>query len=90
MSKDDLVRKLATDVGINLQQAKEALSSVLNSITLSLEEGEKISFVGFGSFSVKDRPARSGRNPKTNEPMEIPAKKVPVFKAGKNLKDAVS
>ncbi|MDI3504636.1 MAG: DNA-binding protein HU-beta [Candidatus Cloacimonadota bacterium] len=89
MSRDELVKKIASDAGISQKVAGLALASVLEGITMTLKKGGKVSLVGFGSFSVAHRKARKGINPKTKAPLKIPARNVPVFKAGKNLKDAV-
>lgn len=88
MTKQDLVSKVA-EVGLTKKQAAEAVNAVFDSIKDALVADEKVSLVGFGSFSVKKRAAREGRNPRTGETLKIKAKKVPVFKAGKALKDAV-
>ncbi len=89
MSRDELVKKIAASAGISQKVASAALNAVLEGITESLKKGDKVSLVGFGSFSVAHRKARNGINPKTNKPLKIPARNVPVFKAGKNLKEAV-
>ena len=88
MTKQDLVDKVA-EVGLTKKQAGEAVNAVLDSIKDALAKGEKVSLVGFGSFSVKKRAAREGRNPHTGAALKIKAKKVPVFKAGKALRDGV-
>ena len=88
MTKQDLVNEVA-EVGITKKQASDAVNAIFDTIKDALVDGEKVSLVGFGSFSVKKREAREGRNPRTGEPLEIAAKTVPVFKAGKALKDAV-
>ena len=88
MTKQDLVNEVA-EVGISKKQAADAVNAIFDTIKDALADGEKVSLVGFGSFSVKKREAREGRNPRTGEPLEIAAKTVPVFKAGKALKDAV-
>ncbi len=88
MTKQDLIDAVA-ESGMSKKQAAEAVEAVFDSIKGALAEGEKVSLVGFGSFSVKKRAAREGRNPRTGEPLKIKAKNVPVFKAGKALKDAV-
>lgn len=88
MTKQDLVNEVA-EVGITKKQAADAVNAIFDTIKDALAKGEKVSLVGFGSFSVKKREAREGRNPRTGEPLEIAAKTVPVFKAGKALKDAV-
>ena len=88
MTKQDLVNEVV-EVGITKKQATDAVNAIFDTIKDALAQGEKVSLVGFGSFSVKKREAREGRNPRTGEPLEIAAKTVPVFKAGKALKDAV-
>jgi len=88
MTKQDLIDKVA-EIGMTKKQAGNAVNAVLDSIKDSLATGEKVSLVGFGSFSVKKRAARTGRNPRTGDALKIKAKNVPVFKAGKALKDAV-
>ena len=89
MNKTDLVNKLTEVVGTK-KQAQEALDCVVSAITEGLEKGETVSLVGFGSFKVDYRSARKGRNPQTGEEMDIAAKRVPKFVAGKALKDAVN
>ena len=89
MTKADLVAAVA-ETGINKKQAAAAVDSMIDAIKGALAKGDKVSLVGFGSFSVKTRKARTGRNPQTGKPLKIKAKKVPVFSAGKGLKDAVS
>lgn len=89
MSRDDLIKKIAADTEISQKKAGVALNSMLEGITLALKKDEKMSLVGFGSFTVAHRKARKGINPKTGEPLKIAARKVPVFKAGKKLKEAV-
>lgn len=88
MTKQDLIDKVA-ESGMSKKQAGVAVNAILDAIQDFLAAGEKVSLVGFGSFSVNKRAARTGRNPRTGEPLKIKAKKVPVFKAGKTLKDAV-
>ena len=88
MTKQDLIEKVA-ETGMSKKQAGVVVNAILDAISDSLAAGEKVSLVGFGSFSVNKRAARTGRNPRTGEPLKIKAKKVPVFKAGKALKDAV-
>ena len=89
MTKEELVAKAAQDAGITKTQAANALKSVLASIEKALSKGDKVSLVGFGTFSVVKRAAREGRNPATGAPIRIPAANVPKFKAGKKLKEAV-
>ena len=88
MTKQDLI-DIVAEIGMSKKQAGVAVNAILDAISDSLAAGEKVSLVGFGSFSVNKRAARTGRNPRTGEPLKIKAKKVPVFKAGKTLKDAV-
>ncbi len=88
MNKGDLVQKLATQCDISKAKAEAALSALLSGISEALANGETVSLTGFGSFTVKQRPARTGRNPATGESLTIPASAVPAFKAGKSLKDA--
>ncbi|HOY84007.1 MAG: HU family DNA-binding protein [Candidatus Cloacimonetes bacterium] len=89
MSRDDLIKKIAGTAGISQKTAGIALNAMLEGVTQALKKDEKVSLVGFGSFSVAHRKARNGVNPKTKKPLKIPARKVPVFKAGKKLKEAV-
>ena len=88
MTKADLVAKVA-ETGITKKESAAAVDAIVTAIKDSLAKGEKVSLVGFGTFSVKARKARSGRNPRTGKVLKIKAKKVPAFKAGKGLKDAV-
>ena len=90
MTKVELIAAVANDANLTKKDAEAAVNSALNAITAALKEGDKVQLVGFGSFEVKSRAARTGRNPRTKEVVEIPASKVPVFKAGKALKDAVA
>jgi DNA-binding protein HU-beta len=85
MTKAELVSKLAEDAGITKVQAVAALESFIDGVTKSLKLGDKLTLVGFGTFSVSKRAARDGRNPKTGETIKIKAKKVARFKAGKEL-----
>ena len=90
MNKTELIAEIAGKSGLSKKDAEKALGAVVDSITEALIKGDKVMLVGFGSFEVKCREARMGRNPKTKEAIEIPASKAPVFKAGKALKDAVA
>lgn len=90
MKKAELISAIAEKGGYSKKEAEKALSAVIDSITDVLVAGDKITLVGFGTFAVKDKPERMGRNPRTKEPQMIPAKTVPVFKAGQALKDAVN
>ena len=89
MNKTDLVNAVAEDPGLTKKDAEKAVASVIDSITAALKAGEKVQLVGFGTFEVRDRAAKQGHNPRTGEPMTVPASKLPAFKAGKALKDAV-
>ena len=88
MNKGDLVEALVKVVG-KKKLAEEAVGAVLEAITGALKKGESVTLVGFGTFKVAKRAARTGRNPQTGKPLKIKAKKVPKFTAGKKLKDAV-
>ena len=90
MNKAELIAAVAEKAGLSKKDAEAAVNAALDAITAALQEGDKVQLVGFGSFEVKSRAARTGRNPKTREAIEIPASKVPVFKAGKALKDIVA
>ena len=89
MNKQDLIRKIADGAGIAQKDAAAALDSTLDAIVAAVVAGEKVQLVGFGTFEVKKRSARVGRNPATNAVIEIAESTVPVFKAGKAFKDAV-
>ncbi len=89
MTKQELVAKMAEDANISKKAAEDALGSLLNAIKTSLGKGEAVSLVGFGTFGISKRAARKGRNPQTGASIDIPARTVPTFKAGKGLKDAV-
>ena len=90
MNKAELVSAVAEKAGLSKKDSEKAINAAFESITETLAAGEKVQLVGFGSFEVKKRAARIGRNPKTKESIEIPASVVPVFKAGKALKDSVA
>ena len=87
MNKSNLVAKIAEKSELNKKQAEAALNAFVESVTEALKAGEKVQLMGFGTFEIKERAARVGRNPATNENIEIPAKKIPTFKAGKGFKD---
>lgn len=89
MTKEEMIGMIAEDTGITKKQATQALETFMTGITTQLKKGGKVSFSGFGTFSVSKRKARTGRNPQTGATIDIPAMKVPVFKAGKNLKEAI-
>ena len=90
MNKAELINAVAEKAALSKKDTDPAVNAALEAITGALSDGEKVQLVGFGSFEVKKREARVGRNPKTKEAIEIPASKVPVFKAGKALKDVVA
>lgn len=90
MNKQELVDAVAAETGLTKNEARKAVDAVFTSIKNALTKGESVSLVGFGTFGVKKRMARSGRNPKTGALIKIAAKKMPVLAAGKRLKEAVS
>ena len=90
MNKSELIDAIAASADIPKAQAGRALDAVIDSVTDALTKDDQVVLVGFGTFSVKERSARSGRNPQTGEPIDIPAAKIPAFKPGKALKDAVN
>ncbi|MDK2801580.1 MAG: DNA-binding protein HU-beta [Clostridiales bacterium] len=90
MNKAELVASMAEKSEMSKKDAEKALNSFIESVQEALVKGDKVQLVGFGSFEVRERAERKGRNPQTKEEIVIPASKVPVFKVGKALKDAVS
>ena len=90
MNKTELIAAIAEKTELSKKDAEKALTAMIEAISEELEEGNKVQLIGFGSFEVKTRAERVGRNPKTKETIKIPASKTPVFKAGKALKDAVA
>ena len=90
MNKAELVDCVASKTGSSKKAAEAALNAVTEAITMSLKKGDKVQLVGFGSFEVRKRAARKGRNPQTGAEIKIPASKAPVFKAGKALKETVN
>ena len=90
MNKTELIAEVANKAGLSRKDAEKALGAVVETITEAVVKGDKVQLVGFGSIEPTQREARTGRNPKTKETIEIPATRVPVFKAGKALKDAVA
>ena len=90
MNKNDLVASVADDSGLSKADAAKAVDSVFDTISKALSDGSDIRLVGFGTFSVAQRRASEGRNPRTGEKIQIPASKQPKFKAGKALKEAVN
>lgn len=90
MNKAELINAAAEKAGLSKKDTEAAVTAAIDVITEALSKDEKVQLVGFGSFEVKSRAARIGRNPRTKEQIKIPASKIPVFKAGKALKDTVS
>lgn len=90
MNKNELVAKVADQSGLSKKDAEKALAAVIDTITAALVAGDKVQLVGFGTFETKQREARTGRNPRSGETIEILAASLPAFKAGKALKDAVA
>ena len=90
MNKSDLVRHIAEETGQTRSAAEAAVNAMLSGIAGSLARGEAVSLPGFGTFGTRSRPARTGRNPRTGESVEIAASTAPTFKAGKPLRDAVN
>lgn len=89
MNKGQLVEAISRDAGITKTQAQDALDAFVKNVQTSLNSGDKVTIVGFGTFSASTRAARVGRNPQTGKPINIPAKKVAKFSAGKALKEAI-
>ncbi|NDJ25550.1 DNA-binding protein [Nostoc sp. B(2019)] len=90
MNKGELVDAIAAKTNITKKQAEEVISAFLSVVTEAVADGEKVALVGFGSFERRERSEREGRNPKTNEPMTIPATRVPAFSPGKLFKEKVA
>ena len=90
MTKDELIKEMAEGAGFTQSDAKKALNTIFQVITESLKKEEQVAISGFGNFKVKKRAATKGRNPRTGDPIDIAAKVVPSFTAGKALKDAVN
>ncbi len=90
MNKTELVAAIAENAGLTKKDADKALKAFIDVTTGALKKGDKIALVGFGTFEVVKRPARTGRNPQTKQAIKIPASKAPKFRAGKGLKDAVN
>ena len=90
MNKSELIDHVAEAAGLSKADAGRAVEAVVSGVTNALKQGDNVAVVGFGTFQVRARAARTGRNPKTKETIQIPASKNPVFKAGKALKDAVN
>ncbi|HKL49053.1 MAG TPA: HU family DNA-binding protein [Desulfuromonadales bacterium] len=90
MTKADLVNAIADEAGLSKADAEKALKAFTDTVTSALKNDEKVALVGFGTFSVGERAARTGKNPQTGAQINIPAAKVPKFKAGKALKDSIN
>ena len=90
MNKKELVQTIAKEADVTIDNAEKCLDALTKTITHSLAKNDNVTLIGFGTFQVKDRAAREGRNPKTGETIQIKASKVTSFKAGKSLKDAVN
>ncbi len=90
MNKTDLVNAISSKSGLNKKNSEAALNALISTVQEALKKGDKVVLVGFGTFEVRERAARKGRNPQTKEEITIPASKAPVFKAGKGLKDIVN
>jgi DNA-binding protein HU-beta len=90
MSKQELVNLMADKAGLTKKDAEAALGAFVEGVKSALKKGDSVTLVGFGTFSVSKRSARQGRNPQTGATINIPARKVPVFKAGKGLKETVN
>mgnify|MGYP000847676621 CR=1 FL=1 len=90
MNKNDLIKSIAAKSGLNQKNSEAALNAFISSVEEALQKGDKVVLVGFGTFEVKKRAERKGRNPQTREEIVIPASNAPVFKAGKGLKDKVN
>ncbi len=89
MNKGELIEKVAKNSGLSKTDAEKALKSILDAIAEAVGKGDKVTLIGFGTFSVSERAAREGRNPQTGETIQIPAKKIVKFKAGSKLIEAV-
>lgn len=89
MTKAELVAAVAAKAGMTKKASEQALNAMIESIQEALKSGERVALVGFGTFDVADRAARQGRNPRSGKAIKIPARKVPVFRPGKELKDAI-
>ena len=90
MNKAELISATAEKAGMSKKDSEKVINALIETITDTMKKGDKVQLVGFGVFEVKNRPARTGRNPRTKETIEIPASKIPQFKAGKALKDTIA
>jgi DNA-binding protein HU-beta len=89
MTKEQMIERMAKEANISKRAANDAINALFGSVTQALKRGQKVSFVGFGTFTTTKRKARTGRNPQTGAMIRIPAARVPKFKPGKSLRDAV-
>lgn len=89
MNKSELIEAIADSAELSKAAAGKAVDAILTAITEALQKGDQVALIGFGTFSVRDRAARTGRDPRSGKPIKIKATKIPAFKAGKGLKDAV-
>ncbi|MBC7075494.1 MAG: HU family DNA-binding protein [Syntrophomonadaceae bacterium] len=90
MNKTELVEEVAVKLGMTKKDVEKTVNAFLQTVEESLKAGEKVQLIGFGTFEVRERQARKGRNPQTGDEIDIPAARVPAFKAGKTLKEALS
>ena len=90
MNKTEMIAAVAEKAELSKKDAEKALAAVIGTIEDALKKGDKVQLIGFGTFEIRERKARTGRNPQTKETIQIPASKAPVFKAGKAFKDAVA
>ncbi len=90
MNKTELISAVAEKTGLSKKDSDKAVNAAIDSVIEALKAGEKVTLIGFGAFETKERAARVGRNPQTKETINIPASRVPVFKAGKALKDTIA
>jgi len=90
MNKSELIQDIAENYAISKTTAAKTVDGIIESIKNALADGDTVTLIGFGTFSVRERAARKGRNPRTGEPLDIKAANVPIFKPGKSLKDAVN
>lgn len=89
MTKADLIEKISSSAGISKTDAGKALAATIEAVKITLKKGQKVTLVGFGTFSISKRKARKGRNPRTGEAIKIAAAKIPKFTPGKTLRDAI-
>ncbi|MBR1779159.1 MAG: HU family DNA-binding protein [Clostridia bacterium] len=90
MNKTELIAAISNETGFSKKNSEKAVAAFIDSVVGALRKGDKVQLIGFGTFEVRKRSARTGRNPRTNAPIRIPACKVPAFKAGKLFKDIVN